>query len=68
MTDAMTVRKAVHSFVKENPQAAYDEVVKSVCDETGATEKQVCDEVDNLEANGFLYLVESDETTEVKVA
>lgn len=66
--DGLTVRKAVHDFIQNNPQATYDQVVESVCGEVGAAEKRVCDELQKMEENGFLYCIESGETTEVKVA
>jgi len=68
MTDAATVRKAIHGYVQANPRADYDTVVESVCATLNATEKRVCDEIEKLEQNGFLYLVESDAETVVKVA
>jgi hypothetical protein len=68
MTDVLTVRKAVHDFVDKNPQADYERVVSVVCSETGAAEKTVCDEISKLESEGFVYCVESGDTTEVKVA
>jgi len=66
--DGGTVRNAVHDFVSENPRADYDTVVETVCDAVNATEKQVCDEISKLEKHGFLYLVEAEDATEVKVA
>jgi len=66
--DGLTVRKAVHDYVQANPRADYDTVVESVCDTLNATEKRVCDEIEKMEQNGFLYLIESDTETVVKVA
>ena len=66
--DGLTVRKAVHDYIQNNPQATYDEVVESVCDTVGAAEKRVCDEISKLEKEGFVYCIESGDTTEVKVA
>jgi hypothetical protein len=66
--DGLTVRKAVHDYVSENPRADYDTVVANVCDTVNATEKRVCDEIKKMEENGFVYLVDAEEATEVKVA
>ena len=66
--DGLTVRKAVHDYVESEPRATYDTVVEAVCTTVGATERRVCDEIEKMEQNAFLYLVEGDAETVVKVA
>jgi DNA-binding MarR family transcriptional regulator len=67
MTDALTIRKAVNDYIQNNPQSTYASVVESVADELSVVQNRVRDELDRMEKNGFIYCVDSDDGTVVKV-
>jgi len=66
--DSLTVGKAINDYVARNPSDSYETIVNAVADELNVSKGQVIDEVEKLEQEGFVYLIESGDTTEVKVA
>jgi len=66
--DSLTVGKAITDYVERNPADGYETIVSAVADELNVSKGSVIDEVEKLEQEGFVYLIEVEETTEVKVA
>lgn len=67
MTDRVTIRRAVRDYLNRNPHATYRTVVDAVAAELSVDSAEIETEMDKLEKNGFVYLYESDDGTEVKV-
>lgn len=68
MTDAATVRKAIHEYVRLRANATYDDVVDSVAENCGVSANMVATELDKLQDKEFAYLNDVDGETVVKVA
>jgi len=63
-----TVGKAVNEYVRQTPEPTYEDVVSAVSDEVSASSGEVRDAIEKLVANGFIYKIEEDGATVVKVA